>query len=97
MSELEALAGRMLAPHRQLQPANAYYSAAMLRYAGVDVHAAGDADLYESVLRHGIDCPRRSTRCHLDLLMGFVVGPRLRVGAPVLHLRLPVSQARSRG
>jgi lysyl-tRNA synthetase class 2 len=95
MSELEALVGRMLAPHRQLQPAERLgYSAAMLRYAGVDVHAAGDADLYESVLRHGIDCPKALDRdATLDLLMGFVVGPRLGLERPCFICDYPVSQA----
>jgi len=66
----------------------------MLRYAGVDVHAAGDADLYESVLRHGIDCPKALDRdATLDLLMGFVVGPRLGLERPCFICDYPVSQA----
>jgi elongation factor P--(R)-beta-lysine ligase len=95
MGEVETLVGCMLAPHRQLQPAERLtYSAALLRYAGVDVHTARDRDLYESVLRHGIDCPTGLDRdATLDLLMGLVVGPRLGMERPCFICDYPVSQA----
>src|ERR1700693_443512 len=48
MTEVEALIGRLLAPHRGLEPAERLsYSAALQRHAGVDAHSASDSDLTE--------------------------------------------------
>src|SRR6202522_3502605 len=55
MTEVELLIGRLLAPHRRLEPAERLsYSAALQRHAGVDAHRASDHELTESAQRHGI-------------------------------------------
>jgi lysyl-tRNA synthetase class 2 len=95
MSEVESLVGRLLAPHRQLEPAERLsYSAALERHAGVDAHGAGDDDLSAAAIRHGIDCRAGLDRdAKLDLLMGLVVGPRLGAGRPCFICDYPASQA----
>jgi elongation factor P--(R)-beta-lysine ligase len=95
MSEVEALVGALMAPHRQLEPAERLsYSAALQRHAGVDAHHASEDDLTESALRHGIVCHADLDRdAKLDLLMGLVVGPRLGAGRPCFICDYPASQA----
>jgi lysyl-tRNA synthetase class 2 len=94
MTELEALIGCLLAPHR-LEPAERLsYSAALQRHAGVDAHTASDGDLTESARRHGIVCHADLDRdAKLDLLMGLVVGPRLGFEQPCFICDYPASQA----
>ncbi len=95
MSEVEALIGCMLRPHRRLEPAERLsYSAAMRRHAGVDAHCATDAELNEAARRHGVACHADLDRdAKLDLLMGLVVGPRLGVERPCFVCDYPASQA----
>ena len=95
MTEVETLVGRLLAPHRRFEPAERLsYSAALQRHAGVDAHASSDADLTESARRHGIVCEIELDRdAKLDLLMGFVVGPRLGYERPCFICDYPASQA----
>jgi elongation factor P--(R)-beta-lysine ligase len=94
MTEVEALIGCLLAPHR-LEPAERLsYSAALQRHAGVDAHSASDSDLAESARRHGIVCDAQLGRdAKLDLLMGLVVGPRLGAEGPCFICDYPASQA----
>ena len=95
MSEVESLIGSLLAPHRRLEPAERLsYSAALERHAGVDAHRAGDDDLTDAAIRHGIDCRADLDRdAKLDLLMALIVGPRLGSGRPCFICDYPVSQA----
>jgi lysyl-tRNA synthetase class 2 len=95
MSEVETLVGELLAPHRQLAPAERLsYSAALQRHAGVDAYRASEDDLTESALRHGIVCQADLDRdAKLDLLMCLVVGPRLGTGRPCFICDYPASQA----
>ena len=95
MNEVEAMIGRLLAPHRSLEPAERLsYSAALQRHAGVDAYDASDGDLTEAARRHGIVCDAELDRdAKLDLLMGLVVGPRLGVDRPCFVWDYPESQA----
>jgi elongation factor P--(R)-beta-lysine ligase len=94
-SEVEALVGTLLAPYRRLEPAeHVSYSAALERHAGVDAHHAGDDELRDAAIRHGIDCRAELDRDgKLDLLMGLVVGPRLGSERPCFIYDYPASQA----
>ena len=91
MTEVEALAAELLAPHRALQPAERLsYADALRRHAGVDCDAAGDAELARAAEEHGIVCARRSRpRCPARP----ADGPGRRAPAwarpAVLRLRLP--------
>jgi lysyl-tRNA synthetase class 2 len=95
MNEVEALTAQLLAPHRALEPAERLsYAAALLRYAGIDPHRAGDRDLDDAAIRHGVICAAELDRdAKLDLLMGLVVGPRLGRGRPCFITDYPASQA----
>ncbi|MGC1523088.1 MAG: EF-P lysine aminoacylase EpmA [Steroidobacteraceae bacterium] len=95
MSEVEALIGSLLSPYRRLEPAERLsYSAALRLHAGVDAHAASEADLSAAALRHGIVCDADLDRdARLDLLMGLVVAPRLGLERPCFICDYPVSQA----
>jgi elongation factor P--(R)-beta-lysine ligase len=95
MSEVEALLHCVLAPICSVQPAERLsYSAALQRHAGVDAHAASDAELAAAITRHGIVCRGELDRdAKLDLLMGMVVGPRLGLGRPCFIHDYPASQA----
>jgi elongation factor P--(R)-beta-lysine ligase len=95
MTEVETLIGHLLAPYRELEPAERLsYSAALQRHAGVDAHRASDGDLSESARRHGIVCHAELDRdAKLDLLMGLVVGPRLGFERPCFICDYPASQA----
>jgi lysyl-tRNA synthetase class 2 len=94
MSEVEALIGAVLAPHRMLPPAERLsYAAALQRHAGVDAHGASDRELTLAAERHGIDCRAELDRdATLDLLMGLIVGPRLGVDRPCFICDYPASQ-----
>jgi lysyl-tRNA synthetase class 2 len=95
MSEVEALIGGLLAPHRKLEPAERLsYSAALRRHAGVDAQHASERDLTEAARSHGIVCQADLDRdAKLDLLMGLVVGPRLGTERPCFICDYPASQA----
>ena len=95
MTEVATLVGYMLAPYRQLEPAERLsYSSALQRYAGVDAHNASDAELTEAAQRHGVLCHAELDRdAKLDLLMGLVAGPRLGFERPCFICDYPVSQA----
>jgi lysyl-tRNA synthetase class 2 len=95
MSEVEALIGCLLAPHRRFEPAERLsYSGALQRHAGVDLHTATGEDLSEAARRHGIVCRAELDRdAQLDLLMGLVVGPHLGLQRPCFICDYPVSQA----
>jgi elongation factor P--(R)-beta-lysine ligase len=95
MTEVETLVAELLAPYRRVEPAERLsYAAALLRHAGVDAHAASDADLIDAARRHGIDCRAELDRdAKLDLLVGLVVGPRLGVERPCFINDYPASQA----
>jgi lysyl-tRNA synthetase class 2 len=94
MDEVDALVRTLLAPQRTLPPTERLtYSAALERHAGVDAHSS-DADLTAAAQRHGIVCDAPLDRdAKLDLLMGFVVGPRLGSDGPCFICDYPASQA----
>jgi lysyl-tRNA synthetase class 2 len=95
MTEVATLVGYMLAPYRQLEPAERLsYSAALQRHAGVDAHNASEGELTAAARRHGVLCHAELDRdAKLDLLMGHVVGPRLGFERPCFICDYPVSQA----
>ena len=95
MSEVEALVGVLLAPHRSIRTAERLtYADALERHAGVDGGTASVADLRRAAAAHGIVCDATLDRdAALDLLMGMVVGPRLGRGAPCFVTDYPASQA----
>jgi elongation factor P--(R)-beta-lysine ligase len=95
MDEVEELIGQLLSPVRALPSAERLsYGAAMLRHAGVDAFNAGDAELLDAAMRHGITCETQLDRdAKLDLLMGLVVGPQLGRARPCFVCDYPASQA----
>lgn len=95
MSEVEALAARLLAPQRRLEQAERLtYAQALRRHAGVDAHGATERDLERAATAHGIDCKADLDRdAKLDLLMGLVVGPQLGRERPCFIVDYPASQA----
>jgi len=95
MTEVEILVAQLLAPGRQLEPAERLtYTQALRRHAGVDAHTASERDLEGAAARHGIPCSAELDRdAKLDLLMGFVVGPNLGRERPCFICDYPASQA----
>jgi lysyl-tRNA synthetase class 2 len=95
MTEVEALAADLLAPHRRLLPAERLtYAEALRRHAGVDPHADGDRALERAAAAHGIECRAELDRdARLDLLMGMLVGPQLGRDRPCFICDYPASQA----
>ena len=95
MTEVEALVSQLLAPHRQLPPAERLtYADALRKHAGVDAHTAGDTELEDAAAEHGIVCRAELDRdAKLDLLMGLVAGPRLGLDRPCFICDYPASQA----
>jgi lysyl-tRNA synthetase class 2 len=95
MSEVEELVRSLLAPRRQLPAAERLsYAAALQRHAGVDAFAADERTLAAAATAHGIVCDAALDRdARLDLLMGFVVGPRLGFPRPTFICDYPASQA----
>jgi lysyl-tRNA synthetase class 2 len=95
MTEVEELAAVLLAPHRSTAPAERLtYADALRRHAGVDAHADDCAALERAAAGHGIACHADLDRdARLDLLMGFVVGPKLGSGRPCFVTDYPASQA----
>ncbi len=95
MDEVEELLGQLLSPVRALLSAERLsYRAAMLRHAGVDAFDAGDAELLDAAVSHGITCQTHLDRdAKLDLLMGLVVGPQLGLARPCFVCDYPASQA----
>ena len=95
MDEVETLVRTLLAPARELGPAeHLSYAAALERHAGVDAFSASEQQLREAALRHGIVCAAELDRdARLDLLMSLVVGPRLGSERPCFICDYPASQA----
>ncbi len=95
MDEVEELLGQLLSPVRTVQSAERLsYRAAMRRHAGVDAFEAGDTELLDAAMRHGITCQTQLDRdAKLDLLMGLVVGPQLGLARPCFVCDYPASQA----
>ena len=95
MAEVEDFVARLLAPRRRLSPAqHLSYAQALERYAGVDIGAAGEADLSAAAVRHGVACNSELDRdAKLDLLMGLIVGPHLGRESPCFICDYPASQA----
>jgi elongation factor P--(R)-beta-lysine ligase len=95
MDDVEALLGELLGPPPHTAPAQRLtYSAALQRHAGVDAHAASDADLAAAAAHHGVACDAALDRdALLDLLMGLVVGPQLGRDRPCFITDYPASQA----
>jgi lysyl-tRNA synthetase class 2 len=95
MSEVEQLVRELLAPERRLATAERVtYAADMQRHAGVDPYASTDAELDYAAARFGIACEAALERdAKLDLLMGFIVGPRLGCDRPCFVCDYPASQA----
>jgi lysyl-tRNA synthetase class 2 len=94
MTEVEALVGAVLGPHRRLVPAERLsYAEAVRRHAGVEPED-DDAALTRAAAALGIDCRAELDRdAKLDLLMGLVVGPNLGVERPCFICDYPASQA----
>jgi elongation factor P--(R)-beta-lysine ligase len=95
MAEVEHLVTGLLAPERELPAAeHLTYGEALQRHAGVDAHTASERDLTRAATGHGIACKAGLGRdAMLDLLMGFVVGPRLGRERPCFVRDYPASQA----
>ena len=95
MSEIEQLVGLLLGPQRLSGPAlRLTYAQALVQYAGVDPHIAGDAELAAAAVRHGVDCAGDLDRDgKLDLLMALVVGPKLGRDHLTFICDYPASQA----
>jgi lysyl-tRNA synthetase class 2 len=95
MDEVEALVRQLLAPLRVLPTAERLsYRDALRRYAGIDAFNAGEDELRDAATRAGIACEAALDRdAKLDLLMAFVVGPRLGLGQPCFVCDYPASQA----
>ncbi len=95
MAEVEHLVARLLAPEREMPPAqHLTHSEALRRYAGVNAHTASERDLVHAATERGIVCQAGLDRdALLDLLMGFVVGPCLGRERPCFVRDYPASQA----
>jgi lysyl-tRNA synthetase class 2 len=95
MTEVEALAAGLLAPHRRLMPAERLtYADALRRHAGVNADTDSELDLECAAAAHGIVCRAELDRdAKLDLLMGLVVGPQLGRDRPCFICDYPASQA----
>jgi len=95
MAEVEHLVARLMAPERELPPAeHLTYGEAMRRHAGIDADTASERDLVDAATERGIVCKAGPERdAMLDLLMGFVVGPRLGRDRPCFVRDYPASQA----
>jgi lysyl-tRNA synthetase class 2 len=95
MSEVDELVRELLSPERALAPAERLtYAESMRRYAGVDANLSTDIELDRAAEAHGIACEGSLDRdAKLDLLMGFVVGPKLGADRPCFICDYPASQA----
>ncbi|HUY83486.1 MAG TPA: EF-P lysine aminoacylase EpmA [Steroidobacteraceae bacterium] len=95
MSEVEQLVAHLLAPYRRLAAAERLsYTEAIRRHAAVDAEHAGAEELRRAAAERGVDCGSALDRdAALDLLMGFVVGPRLGHARPNFVCDYPASQA----
>jgi lysyl-tRNA synthetase class 2 len=95
MTEVEELAGLLLAPERRLLPAERLtYAAALRLHVGVDAHADPDAALERAAAKFGIECRAELDRdAKLDLLLGLIVGPKLGRERPTFICDYPASQA----
>jgi elongation factor P--(R)-beta-lysine ligase len=95
MTEVEAFVSQLLTPHRQFASAERLtYADALRKHAGVDAHQDSEAALERAAADHGIVCKGELDRdAKLDLLMGFVVGPKLGRERPCFICDYPASQA----
>jgi elongation factor P--(R)-beta-lysine ligase len=95
MDEVEALLARLLAPLRVLLPAERVsYNEVLRRYAGVDAFHASEVELQQAAESAGVVCGAKLERdAKLDLLMGFIVGPRLGMKRPCFVCDYPATQA----
>ena len=95
MSEVDELVRELLSPERALAPAERLtYAESLRRHAGVDAHRSTDLELDRAAEAHGIACEASLDRdAKLDLLMGFVVGPKLGAERPCFICDYPASQA----
>jgi lysyl-tRNA synthetase class 2 len=95
MREVDELVRSLLLPRRRLAPAeHLRYADALAQHAGVDAHDASDAELSAAAAAHGIRCEASLDRdARLDLLMAFVVGPKLGLDRPTFICDYPASQA----
>jgi elongation factor P--(R)-beta-lysine ligase len=95
MTEVEDLVASLLAPHRHVEPAERLtYAEALRRHAGIDAHTDSETALEGAITDHGIVCKADLGRdAKLDLLMGFVVGPKLGLDRPCFICDYPASQA----
>jgi lysyl-tRNA synthetase class 2 len=95
MGEVDALVRELLSPERALAPAERLtYAESIRRHAGIDPDLCTDAELDRAAEAHGVACQAGLDRdAKLDLLMGFVVGPRLGAAGPCFICDYPASQA----
>ena len=95
MSEVDELVRELLSPERALAPAERLtYAESLRRHAGVDARLSTDIELDRAAEAHGIACEASLDRdAKLDLLMGFVVGPKLGAERPCFICDYPASQA----
>jgi lysyl-tRNA synthetase class 2 len=95
MSEVDELLRELLSPERALPPAeHLSYAESIRRHAGVDPDTCSDIDLGRAAEAQGIACDSSLDRnAKLDLLMGFVVGPKLGAERPCFIRDYPASQA----
>jgi lysyl-tRNA synthetase class 2 len=95
MTEVETLVREVLMPERALEPAERLsYADSIRRHAGVDPDHCTDAELDRAAEAHGVACDAQLDRDgKLDLLMGFVVGPKIGAGRPCFICDYPASQA----
>lgn len=95
MSEVDELVRELLSPGRALAPAERLtYAESIRRHAGVDANLSTDIELDRAAESHGIACEASLDRdAKLDLLMGFVVGPKLGAERPCFICDYPASQA----
>jgi lysyl-tRNA synthetase class 2 len=95
MNEVADLVTSMLQSQRRLEPPERLtYREVILRYAGVDMNLASDAELADAALSCGIDCRADLDRdARLDLLISMVAGPKLGRNRPTFVCDYPASQA----
>lgn len=96
MDEVDELVRGLLAPYRQCPPTlRLSYAEAFERFAGVDPHRTGPAQLERRAAQLGIAAPAGlgSRDQWLDLLLTHVVEPALRDHALCLIYDYPASQA----
>lgn len=95
MSEVEELVAALLAPHRTIAAAERLtYADALRTHAGVEAYTDDESAFDRAAREHGIVCGAELDRdAKLDLLMAFVVTPRLGRERPTFIYDYPASQA----